>query len=68
MPAAPFGVARRPGAAARPHLGRYYPATEPPQPASRRTTAVPTSDPRPQRPGRDPGARVAYLPPRAAKA
>jgi hypothetical protein len=29
---------------------------------------VPTSDPPPQRPGRDPGGRVAYLPPRAAKA
>ena len=29
---------------------------------------MPTSDPPPQRPGRDPGGRVAYLPPRAAKA
>jgi hypothetical protein len=29
---------------------------------------VPTSDPPPQRPGRDPGGRVAYLPPRAARA
>jgi nitrite reductase/ring-hydroxylating ferredoxin subunit len=29
---------------------------------------VPTSDLPPQRPGRDPGGRVAYLPPRAAKA
>jgi hypothetical protein len=29
---------------------------------------VPASDPTPQRPGRDPGGRVAYLPPRAARA
>src|SRR5918993_1508432 len=39
-----------------------------PTPGSRRTIAVPTSDPPPRRPGRDPGGRVAYLPPRAAKA
>jgi hypothetical protein len=29
---------------------------------------VPTSDPPPPRPGRDPGGRIAYLPPRAARA
>jgi hypothetical protein len=29
---------------------------------------LPSSDPRPPRPGRDPGGRVAYLPPRAARA
>jgi hypothetical protein len=29
---------------------------------------VPAGDPTPPRPGRDPGGRVAYLPPRAAKA
>ena len=29
---------------------------------------MPASDPTPQRPGRDPGGRVAYLPPRAARA
>jgi hypothetical protein len=29
---------------------------------------VPASDPTPPRPGRDPGGRVAYLPPRAARA
>jgi hypothetical protein len=29
---------------------------------------VPDRDPAPQRPGRDPGGRIAYLPPRAARA
>jgi hypothetical protein len=29
---------------------------------------VPASDPTPPRPGRDPGGRIAYLPPRAARA
>ena len=29
---------------------------------------MPTSDPPPPRPGRDPGGRIAYLPPRAARA
>src|SRR4029453_14758811 len=81
VPAAPLAVACRPGLAAGPHLARYYPAISPPQrPILERTTAVPTSDPPPPprpdgdpgqvplRPGRDPGGRVAYLPPRAARA
>jgi hypothetical protein len=69
VPAAPLAVACRPGFAAGPHLARYYPAIHPPQRPDRpEDDAVPTSDPPPPRPGRDPGGRIAYLPPRAARA
>jgi hypothetical protein len=69
VPAAPLAVACRPAFAAGPHLARYYPAISRPNASIlRRTTAVPTSDPTPPRPGRDPGGRIAYLPPRAARA
>jgi hypothetical protein len=54
--------------AAGPYLARYYPAISPPQRPDRPEDAVPTSDPPPPRPGRDPGGRIAYLPPRAARA
>jgi hypothetical protein len=54
--------------AAGPYLARYYPAISPPQRPDRLEDAVPTSDPPPPRPGRDPGGRIAYLPPRAARA
>src|SRR5919107_3314539 len=65
----PFAACADPGSAAGPHLGRYYPATpNAPGHPRRTTTAVPDPDERPLPPGRDPGGRVAYLPPRAAKA
>jgi hypothetical protein len=66
---APFAVASGPGVVAGPHLGRYYPAIAPPQRPDppEDDPPVPASD-TPPRPGRDPGGRVAYLPPRAAKA
>src|SRR4030095_12070428 len=50
-----------------PHVPPGPPRTPPPPPR-RTTTAVPDPDERPLRPGRDPGGRIAYLPPKAAKA
>src|SRR5829696_5287306 len=68
--AAPFAACADPGSAAGPHLGRYYPAmpNAPEAPSGGRPPVpAPDNDP-PLRPGRDPGGRVAYLPPKAARA